>query len=104
MVVRKRSLLMKQCHAVRKKTAWRVDYDYLSKLTLEELEFLADFTNFFYHGTPRKAKSIKLTKKMYKESYDRNNTAERDILTKLDIKFLNYAVNNIKLDNKLNNR
>ena len=103
MVIKKRSLLMKQCHAVRKKTAWRVDYDYLSKLTLEELEFLASFTNFYYHGSPKKAKAIKVTKKMSKESYNRNNTAERDILTKIDIRVLNYALYNIKLDNAVKN-
>jgi len=68
------------CKSVRLKTMWAMDFDYLSQLSDEELRFLAEFCNFFYHGSPNRTGShIKVDQQMRKESYNRNNKAEIDL-------------------------
>lgn len=56
---------------------WSVDYSYLSKLNQIELDWLAGFTEGYYHGTPAKDPNS-LTPR--KESYYRSNSAQRDMM------------------------
>jgi len=68
------------CRSVRLKTRWAMDFDYLARLTDEELRYLADFCNIHYHGSPNRAgEYIKVTAEMRRESYNRNNKAEIDL-------------------------
>lgn len=67
------------CSSSRVQNSWAVDYDYLSKLSHDELEYLASFTQFFYHGNPHKCGSnIEVSDSMRTESFNRNNAARRD--------------------------
>jgi len=79
-MTRKKALTI--CRSVRLKTIWAMDFDYLHKLSEEQIGFLADFCNFYYHGSPHKVESLQITQKLRKESYNRNNKAESDIYTK----------------------
>ncbi len=82
MSISKRKKLEKYCHSVRLKTMWAVDYDYLEQLSMEELEWLGHFTNWFYHGSPHKAGDLAITPELRKQSYTRNNNAESDLYTR----------------------
>lgn len=88
---KEKRLLLKACHSQRLKTKWRVDFDYLKKLSIEEIRWLADFCKLHYHGIPNSVKGIKITKKMRKDSYSRNNVAERDLFTKTGVLSLDRA-------------
>lgn len=58
-----------------------VDYDYLHKLTAEELLFLEAFNRAEYSGnTQSLERHRKLTDKQRKEFYDANNARKRDIM------------------------
>lgn len=75
---------MRALKSVRNKTKWAIDYDYLSKLSDEDLLFLQDFNNFFYHGSPNRCELLSLDDDLKKESYSLNNSRERDIFTKFN--------------------
>ena len=78
---KRRSICLKVCSGWHNKNAWSVDYDYAQNLGDEALEFLAGFTQFFYHGRPDKMAVLKaVTAEMKTESYNRNNRAIRDIM------------------------
>ena len=82
---KEKRLALKACHSTRYKTMWSVDYDYLKKLSIEEIRWLADFSRLFYHGSPNKVEGRRITKKLRSESYTRNNIAERDLYTKTQL-------------------
>jgi hypothetical protein len=88
----KRRKLEKYCKSVRLKTMWAVDYDYLSKLTLEELEWLGHFTNWFYHGSPHKSGDLPITPELRKMSYTRNNNAESDLFTRKETRLIDIEI------------
>lgn len=56
-----------------------LDYDYLNKLSDEELKWLNKFTEEYVHGTFKKGRNL-IKKKNRKEVYDRNNAQNRCIL------------------------
>lgn len=86
---RKKALTM--CRSVRHKTIWAMDFDYLAALDLSELEFLADFCNLHYHGSPHKLRIIEITNEAKKESYRRNNKAQIDVYTKMQRESIEMA-------------
>jgi len=88
----------KSLRASRSKTAWAVDYDYLHFLSDEELKFLADFTNFFYHGSPHKCETIPMPKELRTESYRMNNERERDIFHRINRKDIRNILSNDMLN------
>lgn len=97
----------KSLRATRLKAAWAVDYDYIHLLSEEELQFLADFTNFYYHGSPNKCKSIDMSKELRAESYKLNNERERDIFHRINRKqdrnILSNDMTNVTYDYVINN-
>lgn len=83
---RKKALL--QCRDVHKKNNWSIDYDYLEKLSTQDLVFLAAFTHFYYRGCPHRCNGqIPIDDKMKKESYRRDYIAKKDILNQNVIEF-----------------
>lgn len=56
-----------------------VDYDYLHKLSPDELQWLNDFTEEYTHNGTRKKNNILKGKKEKKDAYDRNNARNRDL-------------------------
>jgi hypothetical protein len=62
-----------------------LDYDYLSQLNEEELEWLNKFTEEYVHAslnTKNPRKNLHRTKKMRIDCYNRNNSRNRDVLTR----------------------
>jgi hypothetical protein len=61
-----------------------IDYDYLSQLTDEEKTWLNKFTEEYVNASfdKNKRKRLHKTKAQVKDCYDRNNSRNRDILTK----------------------
>lgn len=62
-----------------------MDYDYLHKLSEEELAWLNKFTEEYVHAnldTTKPRSNLHRTKKLRKECYDRNNARNRDVLVK----------------------
>jgi len=60
-----------------------LDYDYLDKLTDEEKDWLARFTEEYTHANfNHPGKKIHKTKQQRREIYSRNNARNRDILTR----------------------
>jgi hypothetical protein len=62
-----------------------LDYDYLNKLDEKELEWLNKFTEEYVHAnlnTKEPKKNLHRTKKMRIDCYNRNNSRNRDVLTK----------------------
>lgn len=62
-----------------------LDYDYLHKLDEKELEWLNKFTEEYVHAnlnTKEPKKNLHRTKKMRIDCYNRNNSRNRDVLTK----------------------
>jgi len=62
-----------------------LDYDYLDKLSPEELTWLNKFTEEYVHAsldTARPKKNLHKNKALRKDCYDRNNSRNRDILTR----------------------
>lgn len=62
-----------------------LDYDYLNKLNEKELEWLNKFTEEYVHAnlnTKEPKKNLHRTKKMRIDCYNRNNSRNRDVLTK----------------------
>lgn len=62
-----------------------LDYDYLDKLSDDELAWLNKFTEEYVHAsldTERPRKNLHRTKGLRKECYDRNNARNRDVLTR----------------------
>lgn len=57
---------------------WRVDYDYLKKLTPEQKTWLAGFTDAFYSGDFRKAPEKDWPTSERRASYTRKNVANSD--------------------------
>lgn len=61
-----------------------IDFDYLKKLTDDEKEWLNNFMEEYANASfNHKGKKIHKEKKHKKDSYDRNNARNRDILTRL---------------------
>lgn len=52
---------------IRKQGVWMIDYDYLSQLSEEELQWLAEFTQDFY-GKPQSSTDEE-RKEFYKDDY-----------------------------------
>ena len=75
-----RKTAIMRCGDMRLKLRWAMDFDYLKNLSDEELEFLGDFCQYFYHGSPHRAGELKITPKMRTESYSLNNSRQRDAL------------------------
>lgn len=85
---KERRKLMTVCRGTRLRHEWSVDYDYLQKLSLKELRFLASFTHLHYLGNPTASK-MKLSDKAKKVSYKNDNRARIDILNQgLTVDFL----------------
>jgi hypothetical protein len=60
-----------------------LDYDYLNKLSDEELNWLNKFTEEYVHAnldTAKPRNNLHRTKSLRKECYDRNNARNRDVL------------------------
>ncbi len=82
--MRQRSL--NSCRSQRRKSKWALDYDYLQQLSEIEAEFLAEFSNYYYHGSPHRCgKHIEIDDAARKESYTRNNHAGYDVFNKMDM-------------------
>lgn len=61
-----------------------LDYDYLDKLSEKDKEWLNRFTEEYTHARfDHKGKKIQKKKEQIKDSYDRNNARNRDILTRV---------------------
>jgi hypothetical protein len=62
-----------------------LDYDYLSKLSEEELLWLNKFTEEYVNAsfdTSKPRNNLHRTKSARKDCYDRNNARNRDVLTR----------------------
>lgn len=62
-----------------------MDYDYLNKLNEEELEWLNKFTEEYVHAsldTKKPKKNLHKNKKLRIDCYNRNNSRNRDVLTR----------------------
>jgi hypothetical protein len=62
-----------------------LDYDYLHKLSESELEWLNKFTEEYVHAnlnTKEPKKNLHKTKKLRIDCYNRNNSRNRDVLTR----------------------
>lgn len=62
-----------------------LDYDYLHKLSPDELAFLNKFTEEYTNAnlnTEKPRRNLHKTAKMRKDCYDRNNSRNRDVLTR----------------------
>lgn len=64
-----------------------IDYDYIDKLSPEEKELIAQFTDEYYGGAVGKTKTGRIkaghihnTKALAKDCYDRNNRQNNDVL------------------------
>ena len=76
-IIRRRAMTI--CSSQRVNNCWSIDYDYLAKLSQDELEYLASFTQFFYHGNPHKCGAhLDVSEPMRHESFNRSNAARRD--------------------------
>lgn len=78
-----------------------LDYDYLKKLSPEELEYLAKFTDEYVGASISKTKSGRVkkghlhnTKELAKDCYDRNNRRNNDVLGVTKANFLLSEINN----------
>lgn len=61
-----------------------IDYDYIDELSEKEKEWLNSFTEEYTNARfTHKGKKIQKAKKHKKDSYDRNNARNRDILTRV---------------------
>lgn len=86
------------CRSVRLKTKWAIDFDYLHRLSDEQVRYLADFCNIHYHGSPTRSEKIQTTQEMRKESYRRNNQAEADVFTKMGREGVELADSTVNLN------
>ena len=62
-----------------------LDYDYLHKLDEKELEWLNKFTEEYVNAnidTEKPRKNLHKNKSLRKDCYDRNNSRNRDVLTR----------------------
>lgn len=62
-----------------------MDYDYLNKLSEEELKWLNKFTEEYVNAsfdTNKPRNNLHRTKAFRKDCYDRNNARNRDVLTR----------------------
>lgn len=59
-----------------------VDYDYLDKLSDEELAWLVEFTDGHYKGDFTREKHLKVPDKKKREAYRANNARVRDVYNK----------------------
>lgn len=60
-----------------------IDYDYLDKLSDKEKAFLNAFTSEYINADMKHhGKKLHKTKKLRKDCFDRNNSRNRDILTR----------------------
>lgn len=62
-----------------------LDYDYLHKLNEKELEWLNKFTEEYVNAkmdTDNPRKNLHRSKSLRKDCYDRNNSRNRDVLTR----------------------
>ena len=62
-----------------------LDYDYLHKLDEKELEWLNKFTEEYVNAnidTEKPRKNLHKNKSLIKDCYDRNNSRNRDVLTR----------------------
>lgn len=62
-----------------------MDYDYLHKLDEKELEWLNKFTEEYVNAnidTEKPRKNLHKNKSLRKDCYDRNNSRNRDVLTR----------------------
>lgn len=77
---------LNSCRSQRKKNKWALDYDYLDKLDDDQVEYLAEFSNFYYHGSPHRcSKYIAMDPVLKRESYTRNNHAGYDVYNRINI-------------------
>lgn len=60
---------------------WAVDFDYVHKLTAEEKEFLAEFTDSYY-GADFRSQPEGWDREERRKAYGRKNSANRDGFTK----------------------
>jgi hypothetical protein len=81
MLTRKQAII--QCNSKHPYLIWAMDYDYLERLNLSELIYMASFNQFFYHGNPAKT-TLKLNPRQRKECYYRHNSARRDAMNNED--------------------
>lgn len=84
-----------------------IDYDYLHKLSPEELQYLNDFSEEYNNAHIPKKNKIHKTKKLKKDCYDRNNARNRDVFTRAkagnQLKYLEELRTNL-VDDSLENR
>lgn len=60
-----------------------IDYDYVSKLSDEEKRFLNAFTEEYVNANfNHKHKKLHRSKRLKKDCYDRNNSRNRDIMSR----------------------
>lgn len=60
-----------------------IDYDYISKLSEEEKKFLNTFTEEYVNANfQHKNKKLHRNKRLKKDCYDRNNSRNRDIMSR----------------------
>lgn len=63
---------------------WMVDYDYLNKLSDEEKEWLAQFTDEWVGGDLSSEAPLHATPEQRKAAYRKNNSQKRDWYSKMD--------------------
>ena len=85
-MTKERTQLLKSIYDHHRKNVWAIDYDYLHKLSDNELKYLWSFTQYWHKGNPHKAtKKFKCGHRMRTDSYRRNNRAIIDVLNQVFI-------------------
>lgn len=85
MVKKKKSRLYISQWLARKKIQGFTDFDYLEKLSEEELDFLNDFCREYYSAHFKKdGESLHKTDEEKRDCYGANNARNRDMWTKFD--------------------
>lgn len=84
-MVKKKSRLYISQWLARKKIQGHVDFDYLNKLSEEELDWLNDFCREYYSAHFKKnGENLHKTDEEKRELYGANNSRDRDMFTKFD--------------------
>ena len=67
-----------------KSVQWKVDYDYVAKLSDEDKAWLAKFTDEFVGGDLRHSDPVHDTPELRRLAYAGNNVGKRDFYSKMD--------------------
>lgn len=89
----KKKLLI-SCRSQRRSTRWALDFDYLKKLSHEELQFLAEFCHVHYHASPHRCTHLDISIEQKREAYRENYKRQVDVLNNCNMAtLLDFEIN-----------